>query len=317
MTGRNLLRLSLTGLAFIGLTACLGEEEPAHLGYVEAEWTYVSAPAAGRITEMQAKEGETVEAGMLLFRLDSTAEEAALAEAEAQVRQAAAQAENLETGARRPEVQQLRARLDEAQARLNRALKDRDRILPLVEQGLEPQSRADAAESEVEAAQAAVRSAREAIDVATLPGRPAEQAAAGSAAISAEARKRAAEYRLEERSSQAPEGGRVEEIFYRVGEYVTPGQPVVSILPPGGLKVRFFVPEAELPQISIGRTVRVKADGLDSPVEATVSFISHEAEFTPPVIYSRNTRGKLVFLIEADLPQQTGFHPGLPVEVDW
>ncbi|WP_143435230.1 HlyD family secretion protein, partial [Henriciella aquimarina] len=139
----------------------------------------------------------------------------------------------------------------------------------------------------------------------------------GSATSSAEAQKRAAAYRLEERSSEAPEGGRIEEIFYRVGEYVTPGQPVVSILPPRGLKVRFFVPEAELPEISIGKTVRVKADGLASPVDASVSFISHDAEFTPPVIYSRDTRGKLVFLIEADLPQEAGFHPGLPVEVDW
>uniref|UniRef100_UPI00117B0076 biotin/lipoyl-binding protein n=1 Tax=Henriciella aquimarina TaxID=545261 RepID=UPI00117B0076 len=85
MTGRPLFRLSLAGLALLGLTACLGEEEPAHLGYVEAEWTYVSAPAAGRITEMPAKEGESVETGALLFRLDSTAEEAALAEAEARV----------------------------------------------------------------------------------------------------------------------------------------------------------------------------------------------------------------------------------------
>lgn len=314
---RRAIPHALAVLATLSLSACNGHEEPHHLGYVEAEWTYVSAPAAGRIVEQPVREGDEVEAGAFLFRLDNTAEEAALAKANAQVDQATAEAENLETGARAPEIRQYQAQLREAEARLAKAVSDRDRMLPLVEQGLAPETNADEVIAAVESAEASVDAARQQIIVAALPGRPATRTAADAAALSAEAARIAAEYRLSERSVSAPTSGRIEEVFYRPGEYVVTGATVLAILPQSGLKARFFVPEAELPSLAIGDTVRVTSDGHNSPVDARISFISYEAEYTPPVIYSRSMREKLVFLIEADLPEDAGFHPGLPVEVDW
>ncbi len=315
------LRRSISGaialLAMATLSACNGHEEPHYLGYVEAEWTYVSAPAAGRIVEQPVREGDTVEAGTFLFRLDDTAEEAALAQANAQLDRATAEAENLETGARAPEIRQFQAQLREAEVRLAKAVSDRDRMLPLVEQGLAPETRADEVISAVEAAEASVEAARQQIIVASLPGRPATRSAADAAALSAEAARITAEYRLSERTVSAPAGGRIEEVFFRPGEYVVPGATVLAILPQSGLKARFFVPEAELPGLEVGGTVLVTSDGHAAPVEARISYISHEAEYAPPVIYSRSMREKLVFLIEADLPEDAGFHPGLPVEVDW
>jgi HlyD family secretion protein len=305
------------GILLFGATSCSQPAEPVHLGYIEADWTYVAAPAAGRIIEQTVTEGSRVEQGDFLFRLDSTAEEAAVSEASARLDQARAQADDLSTGARPDEIKRLQAQLAAAQARLEQAKSERNRILPLVEQGYAPKSQRDTVEAEFEAATAAVQAAEQDLKVAALPARDASREAAQAAAQSAEAAKTAAEYRLGERRTVAPVSGKVEEVFYRLGEYVTPGTPILAILPEDGLKVRFYVPETDLSQLNVGNSISVTADGLQSPVTAEITFIAHEAEFAPPVIYARHSREKLVFMVEARVPAGAGLHPGLPVEVKW
>jgi hypothetical protein len=93
--------------------------------------------------------------------------------------------------------------------------------------------------------------------------------------------------------------GTIEQIFHRQGEVVAAGQPIVALLPPENLKVRFFAPEALLAQLRVGETVSIGCDGCEQPVAATISFIAREPQFTPPVIYSLDQREKLVFLVEA------------------
>ena len=305
------------GFLLLSISGCSQQDEPVHLGYVEADWTYVSAPAAGRIIDQTVSEGSRVTPGDFLFQLDSTAEEAAVSEAGARLNQAKAQADDLSTGARPPEIKRLEAQLAAARARLEKATSERDRILPLVEQGFAPKSQRDTVEAEFDAATAAVHAAEQDLKVAALPARDASRMAADAAAKSAEAAKSAAEYRLNERRTIAPVGGRVEEVFFRKGEFVTPGAPILAILPDDGLKVRFYVPETDLSGLSVGQSVSVAADGLASPVKANISFIAHEAEFAPPVIYARHSREKLVFMVEAKVPGGAGLHPGLPVEVNW
>ena len=307
----------ICSIALLGLAACNRQDEPVHLGYIEADWTYIAAPASGRIVEQSVTEGDRVEQGDFLFRLDSTAEEAAVSEASERLSQAVAQAEDLSTGARPPEIKRLKARLAEAKAQLDQATSERERVLPLVERGFAPKSQQDAVEAAYDAAVATVNAAEQDLKVAALPGRSASREAAGAAARSAEAAKTAAEYRLNERRSFAPVGGKVEEVFFRTGEFVTPGTPIIALLPAGGLKARFYVPETELAKLKVGEDVSLTADGLAAPVRASISFISHEAEFAPPVIYARHTREKLVFMVEAKVPQESGLHPGLPVEVNW
>ena len=104
----------------------------------------------------------------------------------------------------------------------------------------------------------------------------------------------------------------------RPGEFVAAGNPVVALLPPENLKVRFFVPQEKLPQIKTGGTVSVKADGAAHPFTATVNYISTQAEYTPPVIYSRETRAELVFMIEAKFSPADAaqLRPGQPVDVE-
>ncbi|MFZ0261806.1 MAG: efflux RND transporter periplasmic adaptor subunit [Pseudolabrys sp.] len=121
--------------------------------------------------------------------------------------------------------------------------------------------------------------------------------------------------RLMRRNAYSPGDGTVEQVYYRPGETVPAGRPVVAILPPGNLKLRFFAPQAILPTIKYGDIVDVSCDGCEKGLTAKVSFIARSAEYTPPVIYSQEERAKLVFLIEARPEQPDKFRVGQPVTV--
>jgi HlyD family secretion protein len=131
----------------------------------------------------------------------------------------------------------------------------------------------------------------------------------------AEARLNASQTRLARRQVTSPVAGTVQQIYYRVGEMVTAGRPVVALLPPANVKLRFFVPEAVLPQIKLGDRIAVQCDGCPKELSARISFIAHTAEYTPPVIYSLEERSKLVYMIEArpDRPEQ--LRVGQPVSI--
>jgi HlyD family secretion protein len=131
----------------------------------------------------------------------------------------------------------------------------------------------------------------------------------------AEARFNASETRLARRKVASAVKGTVQRLYFRPGEMVAAGRPVVSILPPENIKIRFYVPQADLPRIRRGQTVALSCDGCAKAGTAKVSFIADAAEFTPPVIYSLEERAKLVFLIEARPEHPENLHPGQPVSV--
>jgi HlyD family secretion protein len=131
----------------------------------------------------------------------------------------------------------------------------------------------------------------------------------------AEARLNSAQTRLKRRNQFSPVSGTVQQIYFREGEMAGAGRPVVALLPPANIKVRFFVPEAKLPEIAIGETVRIKCDGCAAEIVARVTFISRTAEYTPPVIYSSEERSKLVFMIEARPGEPDRLRVGQPVSV--
>lgn len=126
-----------------------------------------------------------------------------------------------------------------------------------------------------------------------------------------------ADWQYAQKQQTAPEAGLVYDTYHRAGEWVAAGVPVLSLLPPEYMKVRFFVPETALGKIQPGTPVRIFMDGLKDPLPGKISYVSPKAEYTLPVIYSRENRSKLVFLVEAGLaPEQARLlHPGAPVEV--
>ena len=304
------------GLALL-LGACRPATPAGFSGVVEVEPVLVAAPLAGRLVELAVQRGAQVAAGAPLFALEHASESDAVREAQAEVARAEAAARDLGKGQRRDELAALQAAVEAQTAALARSESDLKRQRELAAQGfvsgaelttLTAQRNADAAR--VEQSRAQLRSARQG-------GREDVQAAANAAVDAARASLAQAEWRLAQKTVAAPAAARVEDTLYRVGEWVAAGSPVVSLIEPAAVKLRFFVPETQVARVAPGQRVRATCDGCAAPVEATVRFVAREAEFTPPVIYSRGSREKLVFMVEAwPAPAEAAkLRPGLPVDV--
>jgi HlyD family secretion protein len=178
----------------------------------------------------------------------------------------------------------------------------------------------DLQRADVAMAEAALKNAQQAYDraaalIRTQAGTQKTLEDAEAALRTAQARLNSAQTRLARRKVFSPVAGPVQQIYYRMGELVPAGKPVVALLPPGNLKVRFFVNEATLPKLKLGDVIDVSCDGCASGITATVSFIARSSEFTPPVIYSLEERSKLVFLIEARTGTPEQLRVGQPVSV--
>jgi HlyD family secretion protein len=168
--------------------------------------------------------------------------------------------------------------------------------------------------------EASLKNARQAFDRAqkllkSASGTEKSVEDAEAALRSAQARVDSSNTRLARRMLASPVTGTIQQIYFRPGEMVAAGRPIVALLPPGNLRVRFYVPETMLPQLAYGDVVKVGCDGCAADLTARITFIAGSAEFTPPVIYSRDERSKLVFLIEALPEKPQELRVGQPIEV--
>lgn len=299
------------------LVVACGQEQDGHLytGYVEAELVYVAAPSAGWIAKAPLSEGQAVSTGDLVFALDADLQTAAVEEAEARLDQATAQLSDLEKGVRTQEMKAFEAQLAEAWADLRLARSERDRSLALVQRGVASKARGDEATARYGVTLARVDTAKANLETAKLAARDDAVAAAAAARDAAADALAQAQWHRDERHVVSRTSGTVEEVFNRTGEFVSAGSPVLAILPTDGLKVRFFVPQGDLANVKTGGTVDILADALDQPVTASITHIAREAEFTPPVIYSEESRDTLVFLVEAKPADGSALRPGQPVDV--
>lgn len=269
-------RFLIVSLALL-VAACGRNASDVMQGYGEADYIYLSSQDAGVVGELLVREGDVVEEGQRIFRLDP---QRLGYGAESAAAQRAAAAAAIET-----------ARAESVLAQRNYA-----RGAQLAERGFYPRAQLDADRAARDAANARLNQAR-------------RQAAAAGAETGL------ARERLNDLAGAAPLAGSIEQIFHRQGEVVAAGQPIVALLPPQNMKVRFFAPEAMLSRLSVGERVSVSCDGCTEPAQATVSFIAREPQFTPPVIYSLDEREKLVFLVEARLDAPGAIRPGMPVDV--
>ena len=291
-----------------------GHDGPLELqGYVEGEYVYVGSPVAGRLATLQVARGARVEAGAALFQLDRSSEQPARDDAAARLARAKAGLANLRKGRRPSEIASIQAQLAQARAMLQLSQTKLERRRPLEDAvSIEDVEQASA---EHERDQARVAELEAELATARLGARADEIDAAEAEVAAARAQLAQAEWRLGELSQAAPQAGLVIDTLYRPGEWVGAGAPVVSLLPPGNVKVRFFVPEPRLGAIAVGDQVQVGCDSCAPDLTAEISFIAPEAEYTPPVIYSREMRAKLVYLVEARPRQPDALRPGQPVDV--
>jgi HlyD family secretion protein len=304
-------------LVLVVLAGCARHPADTYQGYVEGEFVYLASSQPGQLTRLAVARGQTVAADAPVFTLESQAEAEAVAQARQQLQSAQAQRADLLTGKRSAEIEVIEAQRAQARADAMRAETQLARDEQQYQAGGIPKGQLDDSRAAALAATAHVRELQGQLEVARLPGREAQIRAEEAQVKAAQAALAQAQWKLDQKSVRAPQAGLVFDTMYRSGEWVPAGSPVVRMLPPENVKVRLFVPESVVGALAPGRPVRIRCDGCGADVPAVLSFVSDQAEYTPPVIYSNETRAKLVFMVEAR-PQPadaTRLRPGQPVEV--
>ncbi|MFL6573409.1 MAG: HlyD family secretion protein [Burkholderiales bacterium] len=299
------------------LAACSGDKPATYQGYVEGEYVHVASPVGGRLERLLVQRGQTVEPKAPLFKLEAEEETAAKRQADEQLKASQAQLADLRVGRRNPELDVAKAQLAQAIAAEQQAAQQLKRDEAQFEIGGIPRAQLEDSRANHAIKAARVRELQGQLDVSRLPAREDQIRAQDAQVAAARAASSQSSWRLEQKQVAATEGGLVVDTLYREGEWVPPGSAVVRMLPPKNVKVRFFVPEPVAGGLKPGRNIALRCDGCGDEVPATVSYIASEPEYTPPVIYSNETRAKLVFMVEARPAVENAgrLRPGQPVAV--
>ena len=299
------------------LAACDRKLDEVYIGYAEADYVRVAAPLAGTLTRVYLTRGAQVAAQAPAFVLEQQSETAARQEAGFRVAQAQEQLNDLKLGKRTNELAALQAQQAQAQAALTLSQSELARAARLVAEQFSSPASLDQVRAAVNRDQARVNEIAAQLRLAKQGSRGNEINAAAEQVKVAQALAEQAQWRLEQKTQHTPVAGEVVDLLYREGEFVPAGMPVVTLLPPQNIKARFFVPQLVLGQLSLGKAVELHCDGCGAAIPARVSFIASSAEYTAPLIYSRENRASLVFMVEAQpsAADARRLHPGQPLEV--
>ncbi|HEX8937804.1 MAG TPA: HlyD family efflux transporter periplasmic adaptor subunit [Sphingomicrobium sp.] len=277
-------------------------------GYIEGEELYLASPVAGTLASVSAIEGTRVAAGQQLFTIDP-----ATLTAQQQQRQANVAASRTQIASAEANAHQADSDVAAAAADADRARQDLNRLLRVKHDDAAAVAGKDmdAAAATLREANARLAAARKAADA-----RRAQIEAARAQAIEAQGGQRETEIRINQLAPPAPAAGRIEDVYFQPGEWVNANQAVVALLPDNKVKVRFYVPEQQVSWYTPGRVVHFSCDGCAAGLQAVIRYVSPRPEFTPPIIFSRDSRDRLVFMVEAYPPRPASLQPGLPVDVE-
>ena len=321
MVRRILVLAALAAIVLAAAWTLFRPRAPAPIawqGYAEADFVKVGPTQAGLLTAVRVARGDRVVKGQPLFEQDAADDRAAVEQARRLLQQARDQLANLLSPSKPSEIEQAKANLRDSEAARDRVQEDLRRSSALLQSGSATQKIVDQETADLRSAEAKVAAATAALATAQASmGRPGEIDAQESMVSSLEAALRKAQWRLDQRSVSAPEAGLVADVIAFPGETLAAGAPVVSLLPPQNIFVRFFIPEPELARVHVGDRVAFSCDNCPPDLGGAISFISPQAEYTPPFIYSERTQSKFVFLAEARPPPAAAalLNPGQPVTV--
>ncbi|MDR3406556.1 MAG: HlyD family efflux transporter periplasmic adaptor subunit [Chthoniobacter sp.] len=315
----SILRLGALVFCAAALAGCHRHADDRVQGYVEGEYVYVASPFAGQLETLSVQRGMQVKPADPLFALECGLETAARDEAERKLVQGRANLEDAKKGKRPPELESAEAQLKQARAASILSEQEFKRQDDLHRRGVTSGEDYDRARSARDQDNHRVQQLEADLQTAHLGSRDDQVAAAEANVRALEAALAQADWNLAQKRQAAPQSGLVYDLLYQQGEWVAAGRPVVALLPPENIKVRAFVPEWKVGTIHPGDGVSVFVDGVGEPFIGKVTYISPQAEYTPPVIYSQESRQKLVFMIEARFDAATAakLHPGQPVDVEF
>ncbi len=299
------------------LSSCADEELKLWQGYVEGEFVYVSSPLGGQLDKISVNKGDLILAGQPLFTLERKFEKAGVDEASENLDKALNNLADKRKGRRPSEIASIKAKLRKSKAAERLAATEYKRRAALYRSRTISEEERDQARTDYEQATQQVREISSELKTATLGSRSDEIKAAESAVEAAKARLVQARWNFDQKAQPSPRTGLVFDTIRYEGEWVPAGKPVVSILPPENRKVRFYVPETIVGNFKIGEDLLLNYDGLTKPLPIKLTYISPQAEYTPPVIYSSQSRAKLVFMLEAypAIDLAVMLKPGQPVDV--
>lgn len=310
----------ITALAMVLLVcACEAPEGGAITGYAEALYLRPAAASGGggSITSMHVERGDSVKAGQAPFALDAEREHAGVNETQTRLEAQSARLADLEKGRRPQEIAVIRAQLQQAEAQQRLSAASARRQTELAQRNVVSVESLDPARTAQARDAARVTELARQLEVATLAGREDALQAARLDVASATAALKQARWVLAQNSVVAPAAGSVEDVYFRAGEVVGSGVPLLALLPPANTRLRFFVPQSRLAEFAVGSVVLACCDGCAQAVQATVRYVAAQAEFAPHVLFDRRKRERLVFRVEA-LPSEqdaAGLHPGKPMDI--
>lgn len=286
-------------------------------GYLEAEIVNISAEVPGRLQGLAVSEGQRVEVGNKLFWLNDAIEQTTVQEAMGRVNSLSNNLKNISSGSRPEEIAVLEEQLAQALADLELAKKNLARTSELAHAKFLSPSQEDDARTRVDSANARVNSIRAQINSARLAARPAQIGAAKAEQESSQAGLQKARQVLAQKMVDSPVQGVVNELFYRPGEVVPAGKPVLALVLQNSYRARFYLGADKLAKLKLQQAIRITVQGCNGSLPATIRRIAEKPEYSPPVLYSRDSRDKLVFLVEANTAPTNScqLHAGIPIGV--
>ncbi len=310
-----LTRILLLFFALL-LTAC-GTGEDRIQGYMEQEPINMSSNYSGALKSLDVRRGDTVLKGQVLFTLDPSPELEDFMRAQSDLAAAQSDLENLEKGSRKTIIEGLTAEVAKAQASLDIAIKKATRFQLLFLKNAIDAETNDEIQAQVQVEKAALADAQANLAEGELGAREDLIKAQQATVSGLLAKTEQARWALDQKTVLAPIEAQVLDTYYNEGEIVGATKPVLSLLNPKDLYAVFFVTEHMLGKLCLNGEVYISHDVYNEHVKAKISYISPQAEYTPPVIYSRDNNSMLVFKIEATLPEKDSatFYYGQPVDV--
>lgn len=313
----KLHRISVILLSLLVAGGCSKTNKNQFQGYIEGRFTYISSQMAGTLENLAIQRGSELKIGQKLAILESSPQLEAYNQAKADLEKAKSNLADLQKGKRPSEIAAIEDQQKQVIAQIIYADKTVKRYKHLVKTRYLQQSKLDEAISNYNNLNAQLAELNENLITAKLPARIDQVNAAKDQVAAALAALQQTQWRLKQKRLDSPINGRVFDTFYRIGETVPADSPILSALDPKNVYVIFFIPEPQLATIKVGRIITFTCDSCKRYTPATIYFISDKAEYTPPIIYSENTRQKLSYRVEAKLSIDDAkrFNPGQPITI--